>query len=71
MELKETIDLMLSDKVEDRLVAEYRQLDIRIEKLEKYLASGVYIVPPTKRLLKKQLKYMKKYKKVLEKRMGL
>lgn len=71
MELKETVDLMLSNKHEDRLVAEYRQVDIRIEKLEKYLVSGVYIVPPTKRLLKKQLKYMKKYKKVLETRLGI
>ena len=71
MNLKDTVNLMLSDKVEDRLVAEYRQLEIRIDNLEKYLVSGAYIVPPSKRLLNKQLKFMKKYRKVLTKRLGL
>ena len=37
MKLKDTVDLMLSDKYDDRLAAEYQQLDIRIEKLEKML----------------------------------
>ena len=37
MELKDTIDLMLSDNWKDRLQAEYFQLDMRIKKLEPYI----------------------------------
>lgn len=37
MELKDTVDLMLSDDFKDRLKAEYYQLTYRIEKLEEYI----------------------------------
>ena len=43
-DLKETVNLMLSDKWEDRLIAEYWQTKIRYEKLHKMLvkmAAGV------------------------------
>ena len=33
-ELKDTVDLMLSEDFKDRLVAEWLQLTIRIEKLD-------------------------------------
>lgn len=37
MELKDTIDGMLSDDYKERYIAEYRQLDIRINKLNAIL----------------------------------
>ena len=37
MELKDTVDLMLSDDWKDRLKAEYRQTKIRYEKLHKLI----------------------------------
>ena len=37
MELKEIVEFMLSDKHEDRFIAEYQQLDIRIKKLTDFL----------------------------------
>lgn len=37
MELKDTVGLMLSDKFEDRLIAEYLQAKIRYEKLSEVL----------------------------------
>ena len=37
MELKDTVDLMLSEDYKDRVKAEYYQLKIRIEKLEAML----------------------------------
>ena len=33
MELKDTVDLMLSDDYKDRFIAEFRQLEIRYDKL--------------------------------------
>ena len=39
-DLKETVNLMLSDKWEDRLIAEYWQTKIRYEKLHKRLISN-------------------------------
>lgn len=45
MELKDTIKNMLSDKWEDRLVAEYDQVAIRINNLAKYVQSKDYKVP--------------------------
>lgn len=41
MELKDTVDLMLSDKFEDRLKAEYLQAKIRFEKLNRYIRTPV------------------------------
>lgn len=37
MELKDTVDGMLSNNWEERLKAEYNQLKIRIEKLSQYM----------------------------------
>ncbi len=36
MELKDTVDLMLSDDYKERFVAEYWQLKIRYERLKKF-----------------------------------
>jgi hypothetical protein len=36
IELKDTIEGMLSDDYQKRMIAEYQQLEIRINKLEKY-----------------------------------
>lgn len=48
-DLKETVNLMLSDKWEDRLIAEYWQTKIRYEKLHKmtikYEAGTLYFDP--------------------------
>ena len=38
MELKETIDLMLSENRKERLKAEYWQTKVRLEKLNTYIA---------------------------------
>lgn len=38
MSLKDTVDLMLSGDYKDRLKAEAIQLNIRLEKLDKYIA---------------------------------
>ena len=40
MELKETVNLMLSEDRKDRLKAEYQQTKIRLEKLEAYIAKA-------------------------------
>ena len=40
MELKETVDLMLSEDRKERLKAEYQQTKIRLEKLEAYIAKA-------------------------------
>ena len=37
MELKDTVELMLSDDYRDRFKAEYQQVKIRKEKLEAYI----------------------------------
>lgn len=36
MELKDTVDNMLSDDYKERFVAEYKQTEIRYEKLKKF-----------------------------------
>ena len=76
MEIKDTVELMLSDDFRDRLQAEYDQLDIRIQKLEKAiehwtkdkskLSRPIYLP-----LFRRQLRYMKGYQKVLKHRMWL
>lgn len=40
MELKETVDLMLSEDRRERLVAEYWQTKTRVEKLDAYIAKA-------------------------------
>lgn len=76
MDLKDTVELMLSDNWKDRLKAELDQLDIRIQKLEatierwtkdkSKLSRPVYLP-----LFRRQLRYMKGYQKVLKHRMWL
>ncbi len=75
MELRDTIDLMLSGNWKDRLQAEYFQLDIRIKKLEPYIelltkearekgAGRIDLM-----FLRRQIKHMKKYRQELETRL--
>lgn len=75
MELKDTINLMLSDNWKDRLQAEYFQLDIRIKKLEPYIE---FLTKEARQngggrldlmFLRRQIKHMKKYRKELETRL--
>lgn len=73
MELKDTVDLMLSSSPVDRLRAEYFQLAIRIEKLENMLAEWdqgkLAFKPACPRVTyEMQLMAMKEYKAVLESR---
>lgn len=62
-ELKDTVDLMLSDNFEDRLKAEFAQLDIRLQGLTKFLESEKFTTLSDKQqtLLKAQFKYMSEY----------
>lgn len=71
--LKDTTKLMESDNYKERFVAEYHQLKIRITKLENFIAryyDGTLDCTPScsMRILKKQLRVMKKYKQILEQR---
>lgn len=71
MELKDTVDLMLSEDYKDRLKAEYYQLKIRIEKLEatiKGCESGEIRTDSPLELFRQQLDYMINYKGILEQR---
>lgn len=66
MELKNTVDLMLSDNYKDRFKAEYYQLKIRIERLYellvRYDAGTLGFVPDCPiGLLKDQLNIMRDY----------
>ena len=71
MELRDTVDLMLSDDYKDRLKAEYYQVKIRCEKLEAaikgYDAGEVNLDSPPE-LFRQQLDYMMNYKAILEQR---
>lgn len=73
MELKDTVDMMQSAHYEDRFIAEYYQLKIRIEKLQKMVSrynNGTLdftpVCPPE--LLEKQLAAMEQYLQILEER---
>lgn len=68
--LKDTVDLMLSDKFEERLEAECAQLDIRLEGLTKFIESEKFKnISPTQRiLLRTQAKVMKLYMEILSER---
>lgn len=80
MELKDTVQLMLSDDYKDRFIAEYHQLKARCERLKNLLLvveAAEYtrdcdpqIVKPEYEcpchLLHEQLQYMKNYLHVLE-----
>lgn len=73
MELKDTIDLMLSDDFKDRFCAEYHQIDIRMKKLGVMLKRwerGDLDFKPTapKTLLYSQYAFMQAYLSTLVKR---
>ena len=70
MELKDTIDLMISVDYPDRFKAEYHQTYIRHNKLSKFMtdwANGLLDYEPicSWDLLASQRKYMEKYLEVL------
>ena len=65
MELRETIESMLSDDPRERLQAEYDQCRIRIGKIKTLEATKGDI--PIK--LRQQLMVMKQYKNILESRL--
>ena len=75
MELKETIDLMLSDNRKDRLKAEYWQTEARLEKLTSYIskleAGGEPDVDDSIDVLQAQHAAMKEYLYFLELRMKM
>ena len=71
MELKDTVDLMLSDDYRERFKAEYRQVKIRKDKLEAYIKkiekeNAPHDCPID--LLMHQLDVMKEYLYILSKR---
>lgn len=73
MELKDTIQMMISDDYRLRFRAEYQQLQIRIQKLERvienYNAQEPEFIPTCpERLLRSQLDTMKIYAFILEAR---
>ena len=70
MELKDTVELMISDDYNDRFRAEYYQLEVRIDKLqtmlEKYKNNQLDFVPKCSYdLLSKQLEAMVQYRDCL------
>ena len=70
MELKDTIELMISSDYNDRFRAEYYQLEVRIDKLqtmlEKYKNNQLDFVPSCSyELLNKQLEAMIEYRNCL------
>ena len=70
-DLKDTVDLMLSDDPKDRLRAEYHQAKIRIVKLWRYLLDGPLTEDSQEyQMLKKQAGIMMDYIKVLAWRAG-
>ena len=70
MKLSDTVDLMNSTDWEDRFVAEYNQLVIRLNKLEDSLNNSPKFINDeiAKELLMKQYDAMQLYKLCLEKR---
>lgn len=73
VELKDTVELMLSEDYKERFVAEYRQVKIRLDKLERMLvklSEGKLPFKPSCpiSMLKWQCAVMKQYLGVLEER---
>lgn len=73
MELKDTVDLMLSGNYIERFQAEYHQLNIRIAGLQRMLEgykNGTLTFTPncSYEILNEQLACMKAYRDVLEAR---
>ena len=76
MELKDTIEMMTSDDRNERFKAEFLQLQIRIDKLERMLKGyreGTLDFKPNNsyELLHKQLVFMKAYMEVLDVRANI
>lgn len=72
MELKDTIAGMLSDDYVERMIAEYRQLSIRIVKLTREINNyrDKYSLVELE-LLNRQVEAMEQYKKILRLRASL
>lgn len=73
IELKDTVEMMVSDDYKERFVAEYTQLKIRYDKLyavlEKYAADKLDFKPTCPiEILYEQLDHMEAYLSVLETR---
>ena len=71
MKLKDTVNGMLSDDYKERFIAEYQQLDIRINKLLKIIhdyKNAEYLYKCDRRLLMRQCELMMSYRDVLETR---
>lgn len=71
MELKDTVDMMLSDNYKERFIAEYNQVKIRYDKLHSTIIkmeAGTLGFEPkcSLELLQKQARLMGKYLYVLE-----
>ena len=76
LDLKDTIDFMLSGSVEERMIAEYQQLAIRKNKLGNFLwaikqGKTAPIDPELHKNLWQQFKAMTRYKKLLEEKARL
>ena len=73
MELKDTVERMLSDDYKERLIAEYQQVSIRIEKLREFLfrmEHGTLPFTPAseRKLYEHQLVTMRAYQDALTRR---
>lgn len=76
MELKDTVEMMLSGDYKDRLIAEYRQVGIRYLKLDemvrKYQNGKLSFTPKTPlKILQGQVGAMMAYMAILEHRAAL
>ena len=73
MKLEDTINLMTSDNWEDRFIAEYKQLCLRMEKLKESIDNppNVKDINILKALLLKQYDAMDSYRICLEKRASI
>lgn len=69
MDLKDTVDLMLSDNYLDRLKAEYLQVKIRYDKLFNKLCEEYDEYSRQTVILERQLDIMREYINVLEERL--
>ena len=73
MELKDTVEMMVSEDYKERYKAEYYQLKIRCEKLDAMLkkydeGTLEFTLNCPVELLRQQLDYMMNYKSILEQR---
>lgn len=73
MELKDTVEGMLSDNYKERFKAEYYQLKIRIDRLSKIITSAIegtleFDLSCDLKILKDQCWYMKSYADMLKHR---